>query len=999
MKQKRIMSLLTAAGVLLANVPLMPAIMPATVLTAYAEEESPTSGTCGENVTWELKDGVLTISGTGAMTDYNWNCPFEDMDFSRVVIADGVTSIGAYVFADCTALSDVSIADSVTSIGERAFFRCYRLTSVTIPDSVTSLGAATFQGCSALTSVTLPSGMKSIPESAFRACAALISVSIPSSVTTVENRAFQECLSLSAVFLPESVTEIGEDLFYSSNNVTVYGAKGSYAEIYANENSIPFDTMKANGICGESVIWVLNDSDTLRICGNGKMTDYDTAKPSPFEELEFDKAVIEKGVEYLGDRTFSDCGMTSVILPQGMTEIGAIAFFNCEALESVTIPADVTVISAGTFYGCYNLTIKGYAGTYAETFAKENSIPFEALDYEMITGTCGDSLTWEFDPVFGILTVSGEGAMPNWDLTFGRPMPWYQYCPEIRKAVIADGVTSIGSYAFAQCKKMTDITVPESVTSIGYFPFSGTAWLKARQAENPLVIVNGILVDGTACEGEIVIPEGTKSIAIYAFFDCEALTGVTVPDSVKSIGGYAFCGCTGLTHINIPDGVTSIEEGLFSGCSALTGITLPASVANIGDNTFWNCKAMAEFTVLNPNCVFPESNQSFGYSDPETWEEVFDGVIRGYEGSTAQAYAEEHGYTFESLGNTPEPPADLVYQGLKYKIEDDEVIITGYTDDLPAVLEIPAEIDGKPVTGFAQSALAQCDKLIEVTLPETVTSTGMQTFWNDKNLEKVTLPSGLKGIYEASFAQCTSLKSITIPDGCETIGNLIFAGCTALEEINIPASVINFYEPAFGGTPWLAAQQAENPLVAVNGILIDASAASGEVTVPDGVTVINAYAFMDCDAITKMTLPASVTQIDGIGCAALTDVTILNPDCVIKDDEGTITNGYDSDAGKATYKGTIHGYANSTAETYAKTYGYKFESLGDAPTVPVSGDYNSDGEVTVADAVLLARFISEDISLTAEQIEGILNHEPDQDGDNLITIMDIAAILKKLESA
>ena len=469
MKQKRIMSLLTAAGVLLANVPLMPAIMPATVLTAYAEEESPTSGTCGENVTWELNPatGTLTVSGTGAMTDYNWNCPFRDMDFSRVVIADGVTSIGAYVFANCTALSDVSIADSVTSLGERAFFRCYRLTSVTIPDSVTSLGAATFQGCSALTSVTLPSGMKSIPESAFRACAALISVSIPSSVTTVEKRAFEECLSLSAVILPESVTEIGEDVFYSSNNVTVYGAKGFYAETYANENSIPFDTMKANGICGESVIWVLNDSDTLRICGNGKMTDYDTAKPSPFEELEFDKAVIEKGVEYLGDRTFSDCGMTSVILPQGMTEIGENAFSGCEKLASATIPADVTSIADGAFSGCTTLTIKGYAGTYAETFAKENSIPFEALDYEMITGTCGDSLTWEYDPVFGILTISGEGAMADWDLSFGRPMPWYQYRSDIKKAVIEDGVTNIGSYAFASCQKMSDITIPESISAVG----------------------------------------------------------------------------------------------------------------------------------------------------------------------------------------------------------------------------------------------------------------------------------------------------------------------------------------------------------------------------------------------------------------------------------------------------------------------------------------------------------------------------------------------------
>ena len=275
---------------------------------------------------------------------------------------------------------------------------------------------------------------------------------------------------------------------------------------------------------------------------------------------------------------------------------------------------------------------------------------------------------------------------------------------------------------------------------------------------------------------------------------------------------------------------------------------------------------------------------------------------------------------------TPKPD-DNVYQGMKYETIDSGVIITGYTGDLPAVLKIPAEINGIPVTGFAQFAFAQCDKLTEVIMPDSITSFGMQTFWGCKNLEKVTLPSKLKNVYEAAFAQCTSLKSITIPDGCETIGNLVFSGCTTLSEVHIPASVQNFYEPAFSGTPWLAAQQAKNPLVAVNGILIDASAASGEVTVPDNVKVINPYAFMDCDAITKMTLPESVAQIDGIGSAALTDVTILNPECVIKDDAETITNGYDDSAGKATFNGTIRGYKDSTAQAYAEKYGYKFEAL------------------------------------------------------------------------
>ncbi|MBR3417064.1 MAG: dockerin type I repeat-containing protein [Oscillospiraceae bacterium] len=90
---------------------------------------------------------------------------------------------------------------------------------------------------------------------------------------------------------------------------------------------------------------------------------------------------------------------------------------------------------------------------------------------------------------------------------------------------------------------------------------------------------------------------------------------------------------------------------------------------------------------------------------------------------------------------------------------------------------------------------------------------------------------------------------------------------------------------------------------------------------------------MDCDAITKITLPEHVAKIDGIGSAALTDVTILNPECVIKDDAGTITNGYDGKAEKATFNGTIRGYEGSTAQAYAKKYGYKFEALKEVPQI------------------------------------------------------------------
>lgn len=113
-------------------------------------------------------------------------------------------------------------------------------------------------------------------------------------------------------------------------------------------------------------------------------------------------------------------------------------------------------------------------------------------------------------------------------------------------------------------------------------------------------------------------------------------------------------------------------------------------------------------------------------------------------------------------------------------------------------------------------------------------------------------------LYEGAFGYCTSLKSITLPEGLTTIGNLVFAGCTALEEINIPTSVVDFGEPAFTDTPWLAAKRAEEPLVVVNEILLDAQTASGDIVIPDGVWEIADYAFQGNQAVTSVTVPESV---------------------------------------------------------------------------------------------------------------------------------------------
>ena len=137
-------------------------------LSANAEK----SGTCGPNLKWHLTDdGVLTISGKGKMNDYLYpkRAPWEDSreKIKRIIIGDGITTIGEAAFYECFFLTSVTIPNSVTTIGEAAFASCRALTSVTIPNSVTIIGRTAFASCRALTSVTIPNSVTKIGDNAF----------------------------------------------------------------------------------------------------------------------------------------------------------------------------------------------------------------------------------------------------------------------------------------------------------------------------------------------------------------------------------------------------------------------------------------------------------------------------------------------------------------------------------------------------------------------------------------------------------------------------------------------------------------------------------------------------------------------------------------------------------------------------------------------------------------------------------------------------------------
>lgn len=178
---------------------------------------TPTLPKCGENVTYTLENGVLTISGTGKMYDFDSKSisPWlkDNSAIQSIIINKGVTSIGQLAFDSCNNLKSVTIPASVTSIGRYAFDSCQNLKSIAIPSSVTNIEQGAFRNCSCLESITIPPSVTNIGDYAFSICRNLKSITMPSSVTHIGNYAFSFCDTLESVTIPSSVIGIGDYAF------------------------------------------------------------------------------------------------------------------------------------------------------------------------------------------------------------------------------------------------------------------------------------------------------------------------------------------------------------------------------------------------------------------------------------------------------------------------------------------------------------------------------------------------------------------------------------------------------------------------------------------------------------------------------------------------------------------------------------------------------------------------------------------------------------------
>ena len=416
--KKKILSAFLALCLALGSAAALPesVVTESTSITASAATTA-TSGKCGKNVSWTLKNGVLTISGKGDMCNYDIAInpsPFSlDAQINKVIINEGVESIGRNSFYGNSTITSIVLPKSLKNIGGGAFWGCSNLSeisggsqicnvgnlafrdtkwlenkkkdklvvlgkalvdaskcsgNVSISSGIVGIGSSAFSCNNKVTSITLSNSVAIIGEDAFSGCTSLKSINLSSGVSSIGDAAFDGCKNLESITIPSSVKSIGRYVFNECSNLKSISIPSSISAI------------------GDGWFYGCTSLKSITIPNSVTSIGNDT-----FEGCKsLTSVTIPNSVTSIGSFAFINCkSLKSFEIPKSVKSIDTFAFDSCTSLKSVTIPSSVTSIGEHAF-GYYSandtfsgkkvsgFTICGFKGSAAEKYAKKNGFKFVA---------------------------------------------------------------------------------------------------------------------------------------------------------------------------------------------------------------------------------------------------------------------------------------------------------------------------------------------------------------------------------------------------------------------------------------------------------------------------------------------------------------------------------------------------------------------------------------------------------------------------------------------
>ena len=642
------------------------------------------------------------------------------------IIPNGILSIGDYAFSECSALSTITFPDTMTSIGRYAFQNCQGLESVTVPPSLVSFGYEAFSRCSGLTGVyirdlaawcTISFGSFYYANPLYQAKhlylngAEVTDLVIPDGVTEIEYVAFVGGRNFRSVTIPASMKSIGYGAFSACNGLQAVHIED--LEVWCN---IAFGATSDSNPLYHAHHLFLNGDEVTSLAVPESVTQIRNYSFSGCSGLT--SVSIPNNVTSIGSSAFSGCsGLTSISIADSVTMIGDGAFAYCSGLSAITIPERTTIIGGGAFYGCYKL--------------------------------------------FDTETIPGLRLVDGWAVgTNGVPV--------LSGGLDLKGCRGIAGSALAGCSELTEIIIPDSVAGIGKSAFQNCSGLTIVNADPKWASCFSSIVTNLS----FVIPYGVTNIAPKAFSYCRGLVSVVIPNSVTVIGNSAFDSCSDLVSVSIPESVTNIPSYAFFGCSKLTSIAIPNSTISIEKGAFEGC-----FNLFDTESI-PGVRLVDGWAIRTNGVPILSGSLdlTGCRGIAEHSFIGCTKLTSITIPDSVASIGNSAFYGCSGLMS----------------ITIP-----NGVTNIGDYAFGACSGLTSITIPNGVTSIGDYAFGGCSGLTSITIPDCVANIGNSAFLNCRGLTSITIPNSVTNIGNYAFDGCSGLTSITIPNSVTNIGNSAF----------------------------------------------------------------------------------------------------------------------------------------------------------------------------------------------------------
>lgn len=671
---------------------------------------------------------------------------------TKVVVPDGITIIGQRAFAGNESIDRIELPQTVTCIEREAFAGCVLLQSIAMPENLEEIEDAAFENCVKLIRIHLQGAITAIPDSCFKRCKALQEVCDTQGFRGIENLAFYGCTKLKRFDLPENLERIGDMAFYGCTNLKEVKSlsllkrlsslgkigKLAFAKSGINKNQIPVSVAEKEESIYLRNVFARNEfakTENGKICSDGTLE-------------------IAEGTEFIEAYAyFGNDKITSVKLPESLTEIGEAAFYGCRSLVHVQFPKGKLVLQKSCFEKCIlledvvcntncvpqrafawcrnlkQIEVNGVQQISKEAFqgcVKLSQIQFAKACYigknafamcdelEKVTvgaGTffddfsfldCGNLRSIYFHmPIderhfmksgsfrgctsLEVIVVLGTGKKEycfcGYNSLFDEKLPQFvkriyasalsvyeidakrevsSYDGFADKVTIPYGIKAISREVFRDKENLKEIVIPDSVEEIGARAFDKTQWLRNQIEENPMVVWKGILIDGTACKGKVVIPPNIQKIAgwafannmqltepqftehiqieEFAFRNCIYLEKIILEDGTEytlgtlsdmnrnqppivtqiikecyncfKMEGDILTECTGnIMQLKLPKGIKRIGKNVFKDSNLLTSLILNGEVTEIAEGAFLQCKWLR--TVKNAQSVIYIGKKAF----------------------------------------------------------------------------------------------------------------------------------------------------------------------------------------------------------------------------------------------------------------------------------------------------------------------------------------------------------------------------------------------------